>query len=77
MLQILNKPSINHYNTALLVNLRDVLQLTNYFIGRVTLFFVNNYLTEHRITIALLLVVNCKFDIIIDRTLSTLCNYMT
>ena len=27
--------------------------------------------------IALLLVVNCKFDIIIDGTLCTLCNYMT
>ena len=29
------------------------------------------------IYIALLLVANCKFDIIIDRTLWTLCNYMT
>ena len=31
----------------------------------------------NQINIALLLVVNYKFDIIIDRTLCTLCNYTT
>ena len=67
--------SKNYYITGYNLSYYEVgISLITIWKSLIDIIFIINL---NQMDIALLLVVNCKFDIIIDRTLWTLCNYMT